>query len=287
MLVASNESLASKHVAGFGVVENCVSLGPLTLRSSIRLFARLSPTLLTSASKTLFIAAMLPQKNGHVTAGSRELTSQTSQLLAMFGNGHPSLIVKLACESTHESVEELMDKGTRLLEVIPVASGAGAGISGGSGSGSGGRVGSPSTFDKAPSPTTSMSSSSSASGSSSITVSAGVIVAGTSAFFLPSSPSPSQSPSSSPASATTPTGAASPIIRSIPHSLLPPLPPSPRHHSLPSSSSSSSPSFSALLLSTTTSSISVSPSASLSTPSSVSAVAGDASPQLENIGSFI
>ena len=37
-----------------------------------------------------------------VQVHSRELTVMTASLLALFGNGHPSSIVKLACESSQE-----------------------------------------------------------------------------------------------------------------------------------------------------------------------------------------
>jgi hypothetical protein len=126
LLVSSATSLSAKHVTGFGSVENCVTLGPLTLRSSVRLFARLAPSLLTSASKSAFIQALMPQKNAHVTANSRELTHQTAQLLAMFGNGHPAMIVKLACESNHASVQQLVEKGMRILETVPISASSGA-----------------------------------------------------------------------------------------------------------------------------------------------------------------
>lgn len=118
VLVTNTESLGLKNVSGFGVVENCVALGPLNLRSSIRLFSKISPVLLTSMSKTAFINSLLPQKLGHVTANSKDITQQTAELLQMFGNGHAAQVVKLACESTHESVQEMMVQGNRLLQSV-------------------------------------------------------------------------------------------------------------------------------------------------------------------------
>lgn len=86
---------------GFGVVENSISLGPLSLRSSLRLFARLAPALVTAEQKAAFVGALMPARSD-ITVHSRELTVMTASLLALFGNGHPSSIVKLACESSQE-----------------------------------------------------------------------------------------------------------------------------------------------------------------------------------------
>ena len=50
-----------------------------------------------------------------VTIHSRELTVMAANLLALFGNGHPSSIVKLACESTSESVEALVTTSKHII----------------------------------------------------------------------------------------------------------------------------------------------------------------------------
>jgi hypothetical protein len=116
VLVVATETLGMRHVGGFGVVENCVSLGPLSLRNSLRLFARLTPALMTSEQKAAFVRALLPpgppgERHTHVTVNSRELTPAAAQVLSLFGNGHPARIVKLACESSHDSVEALQAMG--------------------------------------------------------------------------------------------------------------------------------------------------------------------------------
>ena len=103
-----------KQVSGFGVVENTVSVGPLSLRSSLRLFARLAPALITSQRKASFVSVLMPSKPD-VTIHCRELTMCSAKLLALFGNGHPSSIVKLACESSLESVEKLMVEGEDII----------------------------------------------------------------------------------------------------------------------------------------------------------------------------
>lgn len=115
VLVNSTEPLGMRTVSGFGVVENSIALGPLTLRSSIRLYARLAPSLLTSSAKASFIASLLPPRQHNVTATSRELTRQAAEILGLFGNGHPAFIVKQACESSPEDVDRLMVEGARIL----------------------------------------------------------------------------------------------------------------------------------------------------------------------------
>lgn len=104
-----------RHVSGFGVVENCVSLGPLTLRSTLRLYAHLAPSLTTAEAKSEFVNALLPLKQMHVTVDSRELSVVSAQILALMGNGHPARVVKAACESTAESVAKIKARGEQLL----------------------------------------------------------------------------------------------------------------------------------------------------------------------------
>lgn len=114
VLVVAGEALGMRQVSGFGIVENTVSVGPLSLRSSLRLFARLAPALITSQKKASFVSALMPLKPD-VTVLCRELTICSAKLLALFGNGHPSSIVKLACESSLESVERLMVEGEDII----------------------------------------------------------------------------------------------------------------------------------------------------------------------------
>lgn len=57
----------------FGVVENCVSVGSLSLRSSLRLFARLSPNLPTANDKVNFVRSLLIKDQADVTLESREV----------------------------------------------------------------------------------------------------------------------------------------------------------------------------------------------------------------------
>ena len=113
VLVVSTETLGMRHI-NFGVVEHSVQLGPLTLRNSLRLFARLAPALSTESSKLTFVQELLPAKLLDVTVNSRDISVVASKLLALFCNGHPARIVKMACESTPQSIDAL----TKLCQSI-------------------------------------------------------------------------------------------------------------------------------------------------------------------------
>jgi hypothetical protein len=123
VLIVSTDTLAMYNVnVGFGVVEYSVTVGPLTLNSTLRLFARLAPSLLTARSKNDFIYAMQPAKQLHVSVNSRDINNTALQILNMFGDGHPSKIVHMACESTPESVEKLKQLGIALITESSTAS---------------------------------------------------------------------------------------------------------------------------------------------------------------------
>ncbi len=124
LLVVSTDTLNMNNIAIPGVVENSVMLGPLTLYSSLRLFARLAPSLSTSFLKTQFIEDFLLKKHihtqYHLTWYSKELSSQGRALLELFGFGHPSKIVLMACESTAESMDKLRQRAQRIIEPYPL-----------------------------------------------------------------------------------------------------------------------------------------------------------------------
>lgn len=105
ILTTSSEVIG---MTGFGIVEHVVSLGPLSLYSSLRLFARLSPALATAAQKVKFVKSLLIPDQANVTMESRELTSAAAQILYMLGGGHPSKIVKIACESSTDHIREML-----------------------------------------------------------------------------------------------------------------------------------------------------------------------------------
>lgn len=107
ILTTANEVIG---MTGFGMVEHVVSLGPLSLYSSLRLFARLSPVLATAALKLQFVKALLIPDQANVTLESKELGSAAAQILYMLGGGHPSKIVKIACESSAERIEQMKSR---------------------------------------------------------------------------------------------------------------------------------------------------------------------------------
>ncbi len=116
ILNVSTDTLSMYNIyVGSGIVEYSISLGPLTLNSTLRLFARLAPSLTTVHEKAEFIDCLQPPKQHHVTVHCREVSNVALQILALFGDGHPAKIVHMACESTHESVEELKRIGKRII----------------------------------------------------------------------------------------------------------------------------------------------------------------------------
>jgi hypothetical protein len=120
LLNVSVDTLSMRNISvGFGIVEYSVHLGPLTLNSSLRLFARLAPSLSTAQDKAIFIEALQPAKQLHVSVHSREVNNTALQILELFGHGDPSKIVHMACESTAESVEQLKSTGLRIIRGSP------------------------------------------------------------------------------------------------------------------------------------------------------------------------
>jgi len=117
LLVVSTDSLKMRNInnVGAGIVEFSVSVGTLTLNSSLRLFARLAPSLSTAQSKDDFINAMQPTDQQHVTYASRDASTLSQRILELFEQGHPAKIVRLACESTEQSVEQLKDTGMAII----------------------------------------------------------------------------------------------------------------------------------------------------------------------------
>ena len=115
LLIASSETLAAQGISGFGVVENAIALGPLSLLSSLLLFTHLSPSLASFSDKNRFIEALLPPKQHHVTLHSKDVTVEASKILELLGGGHPAHIVKLACECGVDGVQELLQKGKVIL----------------------------------------------------------------------------------------------------------------------------------------------------------------------------
>lgn len=115
MLVTSTNTLYNYGVKDFIVMETTISIGALTLRSSLRLFAKLSPSLNTAKDKTKFINTLLPKNQFDVTISSHALNFYGAKIFAMVGDGHPSKIVRLALQSTKESIDQMMNNGRQIL----------------------------------------------------------------------------------------------------------------------------------------------------------------------------
>jgi len=115
LFVTSAVTLRSRGVRDFGLVDASVDIGPLTLRSSLLLFAKLSPSLVTAKDKTTFINSLLPKNQADVTTKSADVSLIGMKILSMLGNGHPSRIVKLALQSTDDTIAEMRSKGEKIL----------------------------------------------------------------------------------------------------------------------------------------------------------------------------
>jgi hypothetical protein len=114
LIITSAEVLSMRYITvGCGIVEHSVPLGPLSLDSSLRLFAKLAPSLSTSAAKREFISALQPQRHIRVD-GDMRLAAR--ELLRRFGNGHPSRIVYMVQKSTPEKVQQLVAYGRSILQ---------------------------------------------------------------------------------------------------------------------------------------------------------------------------
>lgn len=101
-------------ILGSGIVEYSVNLNPLSLDSSIRLFAKLAPCLSTSAAKREFILALLPQTHIHADRDMR--LAARKLLLQLVGDGYPSRIVYMVQMSTPEKVQQLIEDGKSILQ---------------------------------------------------------------------------------------------------------------------------------------------------------------------------
>jgi hypothetical protein len=93
-----------------GVIEYALTLGPLTLYNTLKLFTRLTP-FMTSQSKVDFVSALIPERQGDKTITGQGLSPTSALIFKMFGNGHPARIVKIACESTEDDIQQFLVQG--------------------------------------------------------------------------------------------------------------------------------------------------------------------------------
>ena len=111
ILLTSTESLSSGvQQLSSGLIEYSVKLGPLSLRNSLRLFAKLTPVLVTSESKMSFVSTLLANKlSSNVQAA----------ILSLLGDGHPGVIVKMASEYDKDAVTRLHFQCLEIIEQNP------------------------------------------------------------------------------------------------------------------------------------------------------------------------
>ena len=62
-----------------------------------------------------FVARMTPYRQRDVTIACRELNTTGSEIFALFSDGHPGSIVSMASASTDDTIQELLDRGGRVL----------------------------------------------------------------------------------------------------------------------------------------------------------------------------
>jgi hypothetical protein len=131
VLVVATDTLAMHNInVGYGIVEYSVLLGPLTLISTLRLFARLAPSLSSPSARREFIASLQPARQLHVSVNSRDVNKTALQILSLFGDGHPAKIVHMACESTAETVEQLKATGMHIIQNSALYSSSAASVGG-------------------------------------------------------------------------------------------------------------------------------------------------------------
>jgi hypothetical protein len=105
-------------ITGFGIVEKSIRLGPLTLYNSLRLFARLTPALVTAKQRYKFIQSLTPKPlegSDDNSSTNIDYLPEAKKILGLLGNGHPDKIVKLAVESDADSVILLQTNGMSVI----------------------------------------------------------------------------------------------------------------------------------------------------------------------------
>lgn len=105
VLMTSTESLSSGvQQLSSGLIEYTIQLGPLSLRNSLRLFAKLTPVLFTSESKVAFVESLMPT-----------VLAAAAKILVLFGDGLPGIIVKMASEYDADAVNRVHAECKRII----------------------------------------------------------------------------------------------------------------------------------------------------------------------------
>jgi len=113
VLMTSTESLSSgAQQLSSGLIEYTIQLGPLSLRNSLRLFAKLTPVLPTSESKVAFVESLMPTVR---PGGSGREMVAAAKILVLFGDGLPGIIVKMASEYDTDAVNRVHAECLRII----------------------------------------------------------------------------------------------------------------------------------------------------------------------------
>jgi len=113
VLVVCAQTLRMLRIPTHGVAETTCGIDNLTLKNTLRLFARMSPLLNTMQCKESFVRKMLgdkqqAQQQQGMTMASRGITAKSANILRALGNGHPATILKLAHECTESFFDDLL-----------------------------------------------------------------------------------------------------------------------------------------------------------------------------------
>ncbi|GMH60056.1 hypothetical protein TrLO_g2216 [Triparma laevis f. longispina] len=107
VLVTARREIGLK---GGGAGEFVFTLPPLTLRNSVRLFARLCPHVHTGADRRELVKALVDDDQANMTI-QQDVTEKTMDILLKLGEGYPNRLLETAYSMELESFHELLKLG--------------------------------------------------------------------------------------------------------------------------------------------------------------------------------
>lgn len=111
ILSTSKSCLRLEDSVECDVRENTVSVGPLTLGASLRLYTSLSPCLIKGSDREAFVRRVLsalPRGQESVSVHSGDLSPMASGVLKVLGSGYPSRIIVLAAEADDAEIQAIV-----------------------------------------------------------------------------------------------------------------------------------------------------------------------------------
>ncbi|GMH50210.1 hypothetical protein TrVE_jg705, partial [Triparma verrucosa] len=108
VLVTARREIGLK---GGGAGEFVFTLPPLTLRNSVRLFARLCPHVHTGADRRELVKALVDDDQANMTI-QQDVTEKTMDILMTLGEGYPNRLLETAYSMDLEAFKALMERGT-------------------------------------------------------------------------------------------------------------------------------------------------------------------------------